>query len=945
MKTKNIKRSEYLTREFIESIFYGQRTVDSGSGTLIGNIDSFSGAGISGWARDTKNIDKHLDLEVYAGELLVGRGEASHYRDDLKTAGHGNGFYGFNIQLDSRVRKCLDQKLTLRDAVTGSIVLTNEKYVEQLTDYVAHIVGIRERRILGEVSSDTGPLENLSVEILVDNSRRLPCSQKVEADAKVLVEAVITEDLFDGLPHCYEVVVNHANCYSAVYIDAIHAVTTADEYLTDSHGKAGYPFAPKIALHRYQSLSRLLQQAVTQKASSQSLENLLTAHQALESGPCERNVYKPLMLPAVEAPDVSIIVPVRNHFAQTYHCIASLLTAHNEATYEVILVDDTSTDQTVQAEAVFGNIEVIRNETNKGYLLSNNLGVHSARGRYICLLNNDTEVTSGWIDQALDTFKCYEGVGAVGCKLIYPDGSLQEAGGLVWEGGVPWNYGKHDNASHPRYNYVRQADYLSAAALFVDINVWKMVAGFSEEYAPAYYEDTDLAYKIREAGYKTLYCPMSCVVHFEGVSNGTDTGSGIKAYQEKNAAKFRARWRKEFIGYSVEGYKPELEVDRKCHQRVLVIDANTPRLNNDAGSFAAIQEMKLLLELGSKVVFLPLNFAHMGVHTERLQKLGVECLTYPFYTSLDQVLQARGAEFDLIYITRYETVRASLKSIRQYSNAKIMFNNADLHFMRELREQLQIEGRDLRGPLATREKEIEAIKSVDITLCYTETERAIIASHVFEEERVVRCPWVVKTVTQSLPFSERNGIAFLGGYRHRPNVDAVVYFCNEIIPLLKRRIPDIVFRVYGSGLPEDFHQYASDNVEIIGFVENVSEVFEKTRVFVSPLRTGAGLNGKMIDCMAHGLPSVISPLTADGTGLVHRQSTFIPETAEEWAEFVADLYTNEPLWNQFSSRSIEIAETLFSSGEGLKRMSGILGKIGLYTDNNGQGLFSEFNTK
>ena len=296
------------------------------------------------------------------------------------------------------------------------------------------------------------------------------------------------------------------------------------------------------------------------------------------------------------------------------------------------------------------NLRVVRNEHNLGFVKTNNKAVKQAKGRYICLLNNDTEVTSGWIDEALSMFELMNDVGAVGCKLIYPDGSLQEAGGIVWGTGVPWNYGKNRNASHPSYNYTRDADYLSAAALFVQKTVWEEVGGFSEEFAPAYYEDTDLAFKIRDAGYRTLYCPTSEVVHFEGKSNGTSTKSGIKKYQEINSSTFREKWFMEYKTHGDEGVAPRLEVDRASNFRVLVLDADTPRRNTDAGSYAAFQEMMLMMELGCKLTFVPANFAHMGVHTEYLQKLGVETVYYPFYQSMEQFLKTRGTEFDAVYI-------------------------------------------------------------------------------------------------------------------------------------------------------------------------------------------------------------------------------------------------------------------------------------------------------
>jgi GT2 family glycosyltransferase len=619
-----------------------------------------------------------------------------------------------------------------------------------------------------------------------------------------------------------------------------------------------------------------------------------------------------------------------------------LILARNRTTYEVLLVDDQSNDETVDADIYVRNLRVIKNKSNIGYLRSNNKAVSEAKGKYICLLNNDTEVTSGWIDNAIEVFNSFDSVGAVGCKLLYPNGTLQEAGGLIWGNGAPWNYGKGQNANHPGYNYVRDADYLSAAALFVRKCSWKEVGGFSGEFAPAYYEDTDLAYKLRDAGYRTMYCPGSVVIHFEGGSNGVDENSGLKAYQKKNAEKFKSKWYGQFNENGEEGCKPHLEVDRVCKQRVLVIDANTPRINNDAGSHAAIQEIKMLRELGSKVTFFPLNIAHMGIHTEYLQEIGVECIYYPFFVSLEQLLLLRGQEFDLVYITRYEAVLSVIDVVKNHTSAKVIFNNADLHFMRELRETLQLELRDMSGPLATREMELKAINSTDLTLCYTESERAIITSHILRQDKVMCCPWVMKSVKNTRSFDERVGIAFLGGFQHRPNVFGVKYFVSEVMPLLVARMPDMVFHVYGSGMPADIEELQSPNVKIEGFVEDLSDVFAKARLFVCPLLTGAGLNGKIIDCIAHGLPAVVSPLTADGSGLVHKQNALIAEDVDDWVNYIELLYTDRELWLQYSARLRDLSEGIYSGSEGVRRMSGILERVGISVEKSNKRLFQDF---
>ena len=439
-----------------------------------------------------------------------------------------------------------------------------------------------------------------------------------------------------------------------------------------------------------------------------------------------------------------------------------------------------------------------------------------------------------------------------------------------------------------------------------------------------------------------MYCPASVVVHYEGKSNGTSTGSGIKQYQVLNSKKFRAKWFSDYKNHGVEGQTPHLEVDRASHFRVLVIDASTPRRNSDAGSYAAFQEMKLMMELGCKLTFIPANLAHMGVHTEYLQKLGVECLYYPFYQSIEQMLELRGEEFDAVYITRYQVAANSLEAIRAHTDARIIFNNADLHFLRELRESLQSKSVDFSGPLATKEDELAVIDEVDVAICYTEAERAVITSHVLKEENIMRCPWVVKTRAYVRPFTDRKDIAFLGGYRHKPNVEAVEYFCEKVMPVLSQRMPDLVFKVYGSSIPEHFKDYASKNIEMHGFVEDVADIYDNVRLFVSPLLSGAGLKGKIIECMSSGLPAVISPVSAEGTGLVHSQSTFISDSVTDWCDYIEQLYSDETLWKKMSENSLSISESLYSPVEGKKRMKKILEAVDVYSSEAETGKFKGY---
>ena len=251
--------------------------------------------------------------------------------------------------------------------------------------------------------------------------------------------------------------------------------------------------------------------------------------------------------PTVQLPSVSIIVPVFNQWPVTKGCLDAVWsTVPPECDLEVVVIDDASMDDTALGLTSMAMAEprlhVLRNETNLGFVGSCNRGAAAATGDILVFLNNDTVPLPGWLEPLVRTFALFPRVGAVGGKLLFPDGRLQEAGGVLFSDASACHFGRGEaNAMAPLFHYVRQVDYVSGALLGTPRELFAGLGGFDPDFAPGYYEDTDYCFRLREQGHDIYYQPEAVVVHLEGGTAGTDHAVGMKRYQEINRIRFRGR--------------------------------------------------------------------------------------------------------------------------------------------------------------------------------------------------------------------------------------------------------------------------------------------------------------------------------------------------------------------------------------------------------------------
>jgi GT2 family glycosyltransferase len=615
-------------------------------------------------------------------------------------------------------------------------------------------------------------------------------------------------------------------------------------------------------------------------------------------------------LPVCEEPKISVILVLYNRAELTLQCLRTLAENDGED-LEIIIADNASSDATAELLGRLDGATIIRNSENLHFLTAANNAAKRARGRYILFLNNDAQVLPGSIRAALQTIESSENVGAVGGKLILPDGSLQEAGSIIWSDGSCLGYGRGDNPFAPMYTFRRDVDYCSGAFLLTRRDTFLNMGGFEEAYKPFYYEETDLCLRLWERGMRVVYEPDAAILHYEYASSSS-SGQALEFHERNQHIFFRRhqeRLRHHFEPKSTNILKARSALGHD--NRVLFIDDRVPHAFLGSGFPRSNAILAALVKFRSFVTFYPTavidekwDDAYLDIPRE------VEVMLGQGPAQLEQFLAERAGFYDTILISRPHNMQYFRPIFRAhedwFADARIIFDAEALFSSRDIARH-QVLGRELSGQDSERltKNEIELADIADSVISVSSAERDVFVRYGAAEVHVLGHAMAILPTPRK--FHDRNGFLFVGNILDEasPNGDAVLWFAREILPIIRKRLNSALFIVAGTnGLgigPSE--SYAG--LCMLGRVDDLSSIYDEARVFVAPTRFAAGIPHKIHEAAARGMPVIATSLLARQLGWRDDEHLLVADEPVQFADQCVRLYSHPELWQRIRVAALE----------------------------------------
>lgn len=609
-------------------------------------------------------------------------------------------------------------------------------------------------------------------------------------------------------------------------------------------------------------------------------------------------------------PEVSIIIHDVGDLKTILNCLYHIQKNDQNISREIIVINDKNIDEISSYLGNIKGITLINNEESNGLTQAINLSIEKAKGKFIYLLDSHALVQENYLSSLIDVFNTKENVGAVGSKMISAENTIIEAGNLVFENSEIVELGKSDAIDAPQFNFVRKVDLCDGSLLFCKTNKNGDLNLLNETFSSLYFAEANLCLMLKkEENLNTYYQPLSEV---------TCVDNSFKAKTNNDKEGFANHWNSYFTD---KKYIKSEKINYSNHYKTpnfLFLEENMPKPDQDSGSRRFMEIIKILQKNGHHIVLAVKHFdeAKDSDYIPYFQNAGVE-ICRDYVNAQNKIIRVEGqvvnalSYVDVVWIFRplgfdhwYNLLKNKIKG------QKIIYDMVDLHYLRMERENNYIDvvtKERVQEISFFREKEYSGMNISDAVISISDEEKNTVSENGVKKDKIFTVSNIHKPVDNvPLSFSEREGLLFIGGYNHLPNIDAVKFLHDQILPLVWAKNDKIKISILGPDFPTDLKEkYHSDRFQILGYQETVDLWFENSRVFVAPLRYGAGVKGKIGQALEFKLPVITTGIGAEGMSLEDQKTALISdENPQNFADKILELYDNENLWQTLHQNSL-----------------------------------------
>ncbi len=631
-----------------------------------------------------------------------------------------------------------------------------------------------------------------------------------------------------------------------------------------------------------------------------------------------------------DGPLVSLVIVVFNKAHLTYACLRRL-TQLQHGNLEVLIVDNHSTDQTsVLLERLEGRVSVIRQSQNLHFLRACNLAFEEidSCAKYVALVNNDALLDSVAINKALQVFERWPDTGIVGGQILHLDGQLQEAGSTICSDGSCRGIGRRQSPWQPLAQARRKVDYVSGCFLMIDAPLLATIGGFDTDFAPAYYEETDLCVTCWKLGRPVIYEP-SCLLHHVEFASSEQGRSDAEVLMRNNQKTFQAKhadWLNAQHKSDQFADLPSIHhaLRKQAYPvRLLWIDDKLPDPAQGSG-FGRLQSIiSSLADLGCFITLFATNLPEPDKAPDRSiysHSSDFE-LHWGRSESLAKILNQRSGFYTHIVASRRHNQDMLLNWLHKLEgNTPRPQLIADVESLFSLREQsykhfrrtgLIAKATELTDHNLLKD-ELRILGSFDQVWSVSQFEADLLRKESHSALHVIGHSFASLCTAPRHPNTA--GLLFMGAMNHPglPNLDSLEWLAEAVLPALRQqalspeKAPLTVIGPYREDLVIPLLERLKTVWPVVhlGAVPEVEPIVSRHRVVLAPTRFAAGLPHKVQHAIALGIPVVTTELIAGQMGWSSGEGLLASNDAYEFASYITQLYKDSTLWEQVQTAGL-----------------------------------------